>query len=937
MRIGSRGTTARIDAPSRLTADPEAFGAGVGRALTTIGNALSNYGEGQAQLKQDYLNQLRDANRTEARISLARAMGEMDRAVEDRSLYAEPGAAGHTNSVDRMLADRIATFRQDIQQRYPNLDEEDMREFDLAWETYSQGRVTSAFAFELDQTNTRIVSGLNDLLQESLARVRQNPALAQPEYETLRTMAEDAGLPLTALEQLDREMYQQIYSVVFEQERIAAFNQQTPVQDPATAAANGDVVAPGLSSVQRGLLSTIAGVESSYGGDSYRVLYGGSTFDSYADHPRQNIPITSGRNAGRTTSAAGRYQFLASTWDFVRENMEAEGYDFGVEPFSPVNQDRAALWYAAYRYNAHARQHNFPPELSDFNTVLQSGDPAAVGMLREVLGGQGNNTVWEGLQRLTNEQFAERLAVGAAPGGTGTSTMPDIWTDPRYNRLSYEQRTELEASSNQMIAQLLRARTAAENAQQDSLLNELTIRAQDHDPNLLAQVMQALPQFTDATRRGQALNLVADEMEMQRNASTAQAQINSGAPVAEPGTIDDYFEISRVNAGVQQRDEAAAAEVVRTFTRTGQMGPEMLDTLLAMSRQANPQNQIYALETLARMRQASPNAFLGLREEAVRDAGILWSQLARISGSQQEALQSYNFANAPENRQVRRDREESAQDILAEYDANYIFQQVTSFGERVFTDVQMPLGAQNEMFVSDFQRAFTDAYVRTQDEETARNIAAETMQSVYSPDPISGVLTYLGPNSPAARSVAPQMENENWPAEALYEQLPELRTSTGVTFITTQETQEALLRGEVPSYLVQRNTPTGGIEIVLGEDNQPFQYRLEPTARQRMENDIAVQRTHLEERRQRLLAERSAAVGRQAFGTAGPMESAAIDQQLQITEERLRSLNEVTAVQNNERRAAIEAAVRAFTWQDLQDPARREEYMRLREEWINAQ
>jgi muramidase (phage lysozyme) len=64
----------------------------------------------------------------------------------------------------------------------------------------------------------------------------------------------------------------------------------------------------------------------------YRVLYGGGWFDSYDDHPRQKI------TAGKYTStAAGRYQILAGTWD---DFIKAEG----PHRFDEDGQNLCARW-----------------------------------------------------------------------------------------------------------------------------------------------------------------------------------------------------------------------------------------------------------------------------------------------------------------------------------------------------------------------------------------------------------------------------------------------------------------------------------------------------------------------------------------------------------------------------------------------------------------
>lgn len=101
----------------------------------------------------------------------------------------------------------------------------------------------------------------------------------------------------------------------------------------------------------RAFLNAISVGES---GGAYNVRYtpnGGATFDETGLHPRIYEPTKSGDKS----SAAGRYQFVASTWDDIA------GPDV---PFTRENQDFYAWELAKRNYNRDGR---------DLEAELQSG------------------------------------------------------------------------------------------------------------------------------------------------------------------------------------------------------------------------------------------------------------------------------------------------------------------------------------------------------------------------------------------------------------------------------------------------------------------------------------------------------------------------------------------------------------------------------------
>ena len=66
--------------------------------------------------------------------------------------------------------------------------------------------------------------------------------------------------------------------------------------------------------------------------NGYNVIVGGSTFTSYADHPRKLITI----NSKLKSTAAGRYQILSKYYDAYKKLLN-------LPDFSPNSQDRIAI------------------------------------------------------------------------------------------------------------------------------------------------------------------------------------------------------------------------------------------------------------------------------------------------------------------------------------------------------------------------------------------------------------------------------------------------------------------------------------------------------------------------------------------------------------------------------------------------------------------
>jgi muramidase (phage lysozyme) len=119
----------------------------------------------------------------------------------------------------------------------------------------------------------------------------------------------------------------------------------------------GNTTSTAIPAEGRALLDTIASGES----QSYADIYGTKTkITDFSKHPGLYEPITSGPHTGETSSAAGRYQFIKSTWD-------EEATKLGLKDFSPASQD-AAAWDKAQS----AYKQKYPDR--DLSTDLKSPD-----------------------------------------------------------------------------------------------------------------------------------------------------------------------------------------------------------------------------------------------------------------------------------------------------------------------------------------------------------------------------------------------------------------------------------------------------------------------------------------------------------------------------------------------------------------------------------
>lgn len=162
---------------------------------------------------------------------------------------------------------------------------------------------------------------------------------------------------------------------------------------PPGFVSSGSTASSTLTPLRQAFLDVIASSEGTYKepDNGYKTIVGYSHFESYADHPKVYV-------ASANSTAAGRYQFLDSTWAGLKTKLK-------LPDFSPASQDKGAL--------------ELIREKGALSSVDSGNFEAAVTACRKIWAsfpgagyGQGENSMAE-LKAFYNQRL---VALGMAPG-----------------------------------------------------------------------------------------------------------------------------------------------------------------------------------------------------------------------------------------------------------------------------------------------------------------------------------------------------------------------------------------------------------------------------------------------------------------------------------------------------------------------------------------
>lgn len=299
----------------------------------------------------------------------------------------------------------------------------------------------------------------------------------------------------------------------------------------------GGVAATDLPSEQQAFLNTLAGPESA---GKYNVRYNGTaqgaTFDPTQGHPQIAVP-TSG---GLTSDAAGRYQFLSSTYKPIAAKL-------GLTGFSPADQDHAAMDLASTTYQQSTGR--------DLGADLKEGGHGT--QITQAL-----NKVWPSLpggsqQGTTQQKFdlgistmAGTQVAGPGAGGQPTAASVAAMKPPRPDFEGAIGRVPLDPSD----PELQQATIAKLNQQK----NDYDVGEKTEHDNLALNVV---PQTLNALASG-AVGTPVPELAIRRAYSQPEADAVMGkiADATTEGNLTNGLKYA-LPADINAQHDALAAKV----------------------------------------------------------------------------------------------------------------------------------------------------------------------------------------------------------------------------------------------------------------------------------------------------------------------------------------------------------------------------------------
>lgn len=658
-------------------------------------------------------------------------------------------------------------------------------EFEYRTQQVKQGFMGQALKFDLAQRDLYFSSKISERLEATKKELAQTPGALEAARAEIYELIDASGLD--AANKLKQKKLAGAALTAITYRSVVADERKKQLATAQTVGADA-IAATDLPPIAGGVLNAIGKRES---GNRYDIRYdgsaGGGKINSFADHPRQFARGPHGRS-----SAAGKYMFIGSTWDIAARGA-------GVNDFQPASQDKAA-WFWANR-TAKVETGKTVEEL------IAAGDFKSLKSAFE--------TQWEGVKHMSLEEFTGIVNAGAAVGDT-TVTPEQFMNDPRFSDLSYDEMLSVTRDGIAQADAEYAARTKQLDAQEDAQRNQLYVSLFDGNAGATdIENARKAGWLSDIDDIEKAYKIIDKRDGDSRRLREAQDMLDNRQSWVKGN--DDHS--ARANAlfgeeGANALDNKDQTYVDQTllprWEKMEYAAPDMVNHMLAMTRQADETKALFAFEAMRQMRERRPEAFGAQFSEDIQRKLDMYEYGSNYWGDEGLVSRIQGRGLTQEDRQAKQALQAQAADVWNEevtkknFNAkNYLAESV---GPLIGFDPDTPLPAgQSYLLDNEFRTLFIDSYAALGDADAAKELAAKSMARYWQTTEIGGAkrLMKFPPQSAGYKAYRGSFD---W-IDSQVREMYGWDDNVQFQLVATEQTESEIAaykngRGKPPSYLV---------------------------------------------------------------------------------------------------------------------------------------
>lgn len=781
-----------------------AFGEGIARGVKNFAAAQLDFEASEFELREmekrvgkSFLERDQKIERARASADLIRLRNETAQETEElRRNWPDQSGRGFTEAATKLAQDKLAKFNAGLSPEIQTEFQPRIAEFETAFNG-------AAFETELNAGDTAFTADVADITQKTVDEILQGTMTFEDGVILIDDLLENSPLAENATQSLAEAAFESLQLAAYSVEvQVAARDPLSdrgvlPAPDPATG-----LHATGLPPEAAGFLGVTGGTES---GNQYNRLFshqGVRTFSDFSKHPNSPAPILKGPNAGKTSTAAGRYQIIKETWDRAAAAL-------GLTDFSPASQDRAAWWIAQEAYSRTTRG-------GSLSAALRSGDPVQIEQARRILSGEtGSGVVYEGLQGLTKAEFFNAVTSGRATPGS-------IVSDPRFDDIPFSKRmaayTDAVTAENTRQAEIAKQQQEARDASIAELIANINLgRAGESD------IFDANRLFNFNATEFDKINTAfekafSEELSAQKfQARLASPTMAFDATVKEERDEADTYADRAFSPIMQEQDEAAFNNAVVPMVDKTRFVPTVVrENLIRASESANPQTAEFGFRGMQTLFETDPQAF----EIAFGDQGL--AQVNGYISAQIRGQSTTEFQEEIRQRQMNPniDKEIAAtidkfkKDNPGKVSAQQIMNDVGGF---TFSNADPGSRGQVNAMLREYNALLSSAMLFTPDPNEAHKTVITQLQGRYAESRLGDNRGYIL-RRPVENHYPPVNESHAWTEQIARRELG-IPAETVMRFVSDGQTEAEIRRGEKPSYMVY--TEENGIFVPKMQGQTP--------------------------------------------------------------------------------------------------------------------